>query len=205
MSRNKKFAHGKIRISVGEGCLIRDKIHMVKMGEASDNPTHWQIYRADFVCPEPWTAAEMTLFVMGYCGASVQCEGPDKTHALLEVDLGYDSEINIAGQKSTKRNVFHPAHPIKRSDMYSSQMEYTFVIVRLDQKSVNTNPLGGLSNSPEGLLAFAIRQLKAGCLQDLKCHKPLPRQFSDSKFQREPPNKRVFVSIESLTLLERIC
>ena len=60
----------------------------------------------------------MGLFVMGHCGASAQCEETDKTHVLLEVELGYDSEIYLAGQKSTKRNVY-PLHFLKKMNSFN--------------------------------------------------------------------------------------
>ena len=81
---------------------------------------------------------------------------------------------------------------MKRSDIYTSEVEYAFVAVKLDQKSVTSNALGGPKNTAEGLLAHSVRQLKAGCLQQLKCNDPLPRQFFRLKLPTGHAEEKTF-------------
>lgn len=176
-ARSKQISQAKIRISIGEDSLFRDNQHLVKMSTAQDNPTHWHVYKIDLPCHAPMSATEMKNVVIDYCGDSVIVDGDVKSHTILELDLSHKNSVNLAGARSTKKNLYHPANAMKKSSIYSPQDEYAFVVVSLTAASVSSHKLGGFETTPEGQLAQAIRQMKADCLQRLKCHKTLPTQF----------------------------
>ncbi len=164
-------------ISIGEGCLFRDKVHLVKMGTAADNPTFWYVFRMVIDWTVPKSSTEMRDIILSYCNESMVFEGANKNFSMLEVDFSHHNSVNLAKENTKKQNRHHPASPMKLSSQYFEQTEYAFVVHALKSKSFTSSSLGGSESTSVALLARTVGQLKADCLQLLKCRKPLPRPF----------------------------
>ena len=103
MSGPKKIAVGKMMISIGEGCLFRDKVHLVKMGTAADNPTFWYVFRMVIDWTVPKSSTEMRDIILSYCNESMVFEGANKNFSMLEVDFSHHNSVNLAKENTKKQ------------------------------------------------------------------------------------------------------
>ena len=128
-------------ISIGEGCLFRDKVHLVKMGTAADNPTFWYVFRMVIDWTVPKSSTEMRDIILSYCNESMVFEGANKNFSMLEVDFSHHNSVNLAKENTKKQNRHHPASPMKLSSQYFEQTEYAFVVHALKIKSFTSSSL----------------------------------------------------------------